>query len=73
MPPKGQHTSQNGKGGNKSVTIAMVSTEQAEVGFLEYKFTILPVKIKARNGSNIIQTYVSSILEVPLWGKQPQQ
>lgn len=62
--PKEQHISQNSKDGKEailtgngnSITIAMVSTEQAEVGSLDYKLAIVPVKIKACNGSNIIQT-----------------
>ncbi|GAA6102057.1 diacylglycerol O-acyltransferase 1-like, partial [Tachysurus ichikawai] len=41
--------------GGIPVTIAVVSTEQA--GSLDYKLAILPVEIKACNGSKIIETY----------------
>lgn len=34
----------------------LVSKEQAEVCSLDYKLAVVPVKIKACNGSNIIQT-----------------
>lgn len=58
MPSKEQHTSQTYKGGSNFITVAMVSAAQKEVGSLDYKLAILPAKIKACNGNDIIQTFL---------------